>query len=89
MFSILIKVPPRYNQRPRAAKSAEILKETKTTVVPVNISLHHHCPSHNHYIYHYHRINMEVYIYLFYQIHFFQRFLIQLEIIDQYSQFIA
>lgn len=42
MFSMLIKVPPRYSQRPRSAKSAEMLKETKTTVVPVIILLQYH-----------------------------------------------
>jgi len=40
MLSMLIKVPPRYSQRPRSAKSAEMLKETKTTVVPVTFYDH-------------------------------------------------
>lgn len=37
IFIILDKIPPRYNQCPRGARSAEILKETKIIVVPVII----------------------------------------------------
>ena len=35
-FSKLIKVPPRYSQRPRSAKREEMLNDTNTTVVPIN-----------------------------------------------------
>lgn len=37
IFSKLIKVPPRYNQRPLSAKREEILNDTNITIVPEKI----------------------------------------------------